>query len=570
VAGILFIDAEQPFADQMVGALKGKGFSVKLLDDGKDGLDLAKTDKPDLIVLCVELPKMSGYSICNKLKKDNDLKSIPLIITSKEATPETFAQHKKLKTRAEDYLIKPFSEGELVEKIGAFISLPAAGAAASNGAKSGGDDAFDALESLGADLDLSSSSGENDVKLDDADFASLDATSPSPPPSGAKAPDGLGLSPEDDALLASLDDMGLDDAKAGRNESAAPSAIPGLDDELEMGGNVKADGLDDLETGIDALGSLDEPAPAPAKSAPPPIPSRAEKPAPAAAVSMTPVSVTPQAAGMSAAEQQQMAQLRRDNSDMKAKVAELEARLKGAEEATKAKDAQLAAASSGGGSGGGSSAREVLNLKEQLRAKEKEIGQLKDEVFEKEKGNVELQEQMEQVRAETDKKLEAAKQKDVEISALNAKLTAMTEERDEAEQQAQQARQQADQDKAALRAEVDQAKAEANKLKGDMDRARAFEDKLKSDLERAKSETENEKKAHAATKSTLEGKIKDAENEARSQEERALKAFQRLKADEAVREKAKQAVEIAFRLLSGEVESGKKSSESVDLELDAE
>src|SRR5437870_4713698 len=108
----------------MVGALKGKGFAVKLLDDGKDGLDLAKSERPDLIVLCVELPKMSGYSICNKLKKDNDLKGIPLIITSKEATPETFAQHKKLKTRAEDYLIKPFAESELVEKIGAFIALP--------------------------------------------------------------------------------------------------------------------------------------------------------------------------------------------------------------------------------------------------------------------------------------------------------------------------------------------------------------------------------------------------------------------------------------------------------------
>ena len=114
MGGILLIDAEQPFADNLAGSLKGRGFQVKLLDDGKDGLDFAKDSRPDLIVLCVELPKMSGYSICNKLKKDNDLKGIPLIITSKEATPETFAQHKKLKTRAEDYLIKPFAEGELI------------------------------------------------------------------------------------------------------------------------------------------------------------------------------------------------------------------------------------------------------------------------------------------------------------------------------------------------------------------------------------------------------------------------------------------------------------------------
>ncbi len=79
--------------------------------DGKEGLDKASADRPDAIILCVELPKMSGYSICNKLKKDDQLKSIPLIITSREATHETFEQHKKLKTRAEAYLIKPFAPG---------------------------------------------------------------------------------------------------------------------------------------------------------------------------------------------------------------------------------------------------------------------------------------------------------------------------------------------------------------------------------------------------------------------------------------------------------------------------
>jgi DNA-binding response OmpR family regulator len=43
--------------------------------DGKEGLELARVDRPDAIVLCVELPKMSGYSICNKLKKDDGLRT---------------------------------------------------------------------------------------------------------------------------------------------------------------------------------------------------------------------------------------------------------------------------------------------------------------------------------------------------------------------------------------------------------------------------------------------------------------------------------------------------------------
>src|SRR5688572_989863 len=125
---------------------------------------------------------MSGYSICNKLKKDNDLKGIPLIITSKEATPETFAQHKKLKTRAEDYLIKPFQEAELIEKIGALIPLPAGGAAAAPA------DDFAAIDSLGSD----------DLSLD-----SLGDLGDAP------AAPANNLNAEDEAVLAGLDDLGM-------------------------------------------------------------------------------------------------------------------------------------------------------------------------------------------------------------------------------------------------------------------------------------------------------------------------------------------------------------------------
>jgi CheY-like chemotaxis protein len=67
---------------------------------------------------------MSGYSVCNKLKKDDALRAIPLVVISAEATPETFEQHRKLKTRAEDYLIKPFPPETLVERLAALVGLP--------------------------------------------------------------------------------------------------------------------------------------------------------------------------------------------------------------------------------------------------------------------------------------------------------------------------------------------------------------------------------------------------------------------------------------------------------------
>ena len=97
---ILLIESDGAFAQQLANALEARGLQARVTGDGKEGLDLARIDRPDCIVLCVELPKMSGYSICNKLKKDEQLKAIPLVIISAEATAETFEQHRKLKTRA--------------------------------------------------------------------------------------------------------------------------------------------------------------------------------------------------------------------------------------------------------------------------------------------------------------------------------------------------------------------------------------------------------------------------------------------------------------------------------------
>src|SRR5688500_8512184 len=102
MATVLIIDAEEDFANQLADALREEGIEPVVTGDGKVGLDLARINVPSAIILCVELPRMSGYSICAKLKKDTALKNVPLIITSSEATPETFEHHKKLKTRAEE------------------------------------------------------------------------------------------------------------------------------------------------------------------------------------------------------------------------------------------------------------------------------------------------------------------------------------------------------------------------------------------------------------------------------------------------------------------------------------
>lgn len=127
MATVLIIDAEEEFANQLADALREEGIEPVVTGDGKVGLDLARINVPSAIVLCVELPRMSGYSICAKLKKDTALKNVPLIITSAEATPETFEHHKKLKTRAEEYLKKPFAPAQLVRVLRQYVQFPEGG-----------------------------------------------------------------------------------------------------------------------------------------------------------------------------------------------------------------------------------------------------------------------------------------------------------------------------------------------------------------------------------------------------------------------------------------------------------
>ena len=128
MASVLIIDAEEEFAGRIADLLRTHGADPTLTGDGKAGLDAARINIPDAIILCVELPRMSGYSICAKLKKDSSLRSVPLVITSSEATQETFEHHKKLKTRAEEYLKKPFDPPVLVDVLRGYIPLaPGAG-----------------------------------------------------------------------------------------------------------------------------------------------------------------------------------------------------------------------------------------------------------------------------------------------------------------------------------------------------------------------------------------------------------------------------------------------------------
>ena len=118
---VLVFEHDAAFATELRRELSKLGCAVNVVDDGNAGLAQASSDRPDLILLSIELPRMNGFSVCNKLKKDPGLKEVPLIIMSSESSEETFEQHKKLRTRAEDYVHKPIAFGELLQHMRSFV-----------------------------------------------------------------------------------------------------------------------------------------------------------------------------------------------------------------------------------------------------------------------------------------------------------------------------------------------------------------------------------------------------------------------------------------------------------------
>src|SRR5690349_5896103 len=128
---VLVFESDAAFAGELRTELGRLGMVAQVVDDGYAGLMAAASERPDLILLSIELPRMNGFSVCNKLKKDPALKDVPLIIMSTDSSEETFDQHRKLRTRAEDYVRKPIAFGELLEHMRPFVKVengrPAAG-----------------------------------------------------------------------------------------------------------------------------------------------------------------------------------------------------------------------------------------------------------------------------------------------------------------------------------------------------------------------------------------------------------------------------------------------------------
>jgi DNA-binding response OmpR family regulator len=112
---ILLVDDELDLVDMVKIRLESWGFDVLTAYDGQDGLNKAKKEVPDLIVLDLMLPRIDGFKVCRMLKFDEKYKKIPVILFSARAQDSD----KKMGSEvgADAYITKPFEPAVLLDKI---------------------------------------------------------------------------------------------------------------------------------------------------------------------------------------------------------------------------------------------------------------------------------------------------------------------------------------------------------------------------------------------------------------------------------------------------------------------
>jgi DNA-binding response OmpR family regulator len=112
---ILVVDDSQDMRAILSMRLRINGYEVIMAQDGQEGLDRARADAPDLIILDLMLPKIDGYEVCRILKFDDKYKNIPVIILS--ALDQQEDREKAVGSGSDAYFIKPFDLELLLAKI---------------------------------------------------------------------------------------------------------------------------------------------------------------------------------------------------------------------------------------------------------------------------------------------------------------------------------------------------------------------------------------------------------------------------------------------------------------------
>ena len=114
---VLVIEDEPDMVRGLRDAMEFEGFSVDAAANGQDGIDKARQDKPDLIILDLMLPDINGYQVCEEIRAENQRVPIIMLTARNQETDKI----RGLDAGADDYVTKPFSVGELIARIKAIF-----------------------------------------------------------------------------------------------------------------------------------------------------------------------------------------------------------------------------------------------------------------------------------------------------------------------------------------------------------------------------------------------------------------------------------------------------------------
>lgn len=95
--------------------LSEENYSITSVSNGEEAFEIAKMDRPDIILADIIMPKADGYQLCEQIKKDPDLRTVPVLLLA--GAYESFDTSKASAVGADDYIIKPFESQELIRKV---------------------------------------------------------------------------------------------------------------------------------------------------------------------------------------------------------------------------------------------------------------------------------------------------------------------------------------------------------------------------------------------------------------------------------------------------------------------
>lgn len=103
--------------------LADEGFEIKPVSNGEEALSVISSFKPDIILADIDMPKLNGYKLCEKIKNDPTTRNIPVILLTGAFEPIDEELAKNVK--ADDFIVKPFESQDLISKINAFLTVSA-------------------------------------------------------------------------------------------------------------------------------------------------------------------------------------------------------------------------------------------------------------------------------------------------------------------------------------------------------------------------------------------------------------------------------------------------------------